>query len=187
MPGKLVALASYVNVPLAEVARLRLEQEGIPVHLDNAETVSALWHMGNAVGYVRLLVPEEHAEQALSLLELDDATSRDSGQAESIPPDADICLSCGAAMSDDQARCTACGWSYSESESEEAPSPDEADAEPAPAAEPGPKPAHRFPISVSRVEGCRRVAIQAWVSLVLGMLLFGLLFGLLACVLSLFR
>jgi hypothetical protein len=66
MPGRLVALASYVDVPLAEVARLRLEQEGIPVHLENAETIFALWHVGNAVGYVRLLVLEEHAERALT-------------------------------------------------------------------------------------------------------------------------
>jgi hypothetical protein len=185
MPGKLVALASYVNVPLAEVARLRLEQEGVPVHLENAETVSALWHMGNAVGYVRLLVPEEHAERALALLEVNDATLHDDQKQESTATDADVCLSCGAAMPDDHARCPACGWSYSESD--ELKSRDDADVDSAPAAEPVPKPAHRFPNTVSRVEGWRRVAIQVWVSLVLGMLLFGLLFGLLACVLPLFQ
>jgi hypothetical protein len=53
MSTKLVALATYDNVPLAELARLRLEQEGIPVQLENAELVNALWHYGNAFGHVR--------------------------------------------------------------------------------------------------------------------------------------
>jgi hypothetical protein len=181
MPGKLVALASYVNVPLAEVARLRLEQEGIPVHLENAETVSALWHYGNAVGYVRLMVPEEHAERALALLEVEDATLRDDGQAASTRSDADVCLSCGAPMSDDQAQCNACGWSYSESE--ETSTLDDAGSDFTPAPAPARKPAPRTPDTASRVEGWRRVAIQVWVSLIVGTLLAGLL----ACLLSLFR
>lgn len=177
MPGKLVALASYVNVPLAEVARLRLEQEGIPVYLENAETVSALWHYGNAVGYVRLMVPEEHAERALALLEVEDATPRNDGQAASTPSDADVCLSCGAPMSDDQEQCNACGWSYSESE--EPSTLDDAVSDLTPARKPVP----RTPDTASRVEGWRRVAIQVWVSLIVGTLLAGLL----ACLLSFFR
>lgn len=181
MSGKLVALASYVNVPLAEVARLRLEQEGIPVHLENAETVTALWHVGNAVGYVRLMVPEEHVEQALALLDVDEAALRDDEQAESAPSEADICLACGAPMSDIEARCSACGWSYSESE--EASAPAGAVAESELPAERSTYPTHPSPKTVSHVAGWRRITLQVWVSLIVGMFLLGLL----ACVLSLFR
>lgn len=175
MPGKLVALASYVNVPLAEVARLRLEQEGIPVHLENAETVNVLWHYGNAVGYVRLMVPEEHVEQARTLLRLSDATviSNDgSAQAD----DADVCLSCGRSMREDQDRCASCGWSYEEASGGR--SPEEINTSEVPPLTV--QPVLRAPKSVSQVRGWRRIAIQIWIFGGLGILLATLVAGLLS-------
>ena len=50
MSGKLVTLVTYDNVPLSDLARLRLEEAGIAVRVENAEIVNALWHYGDALG-----------------------------------------------------------------------------------------------------------------------------------------
>ena len=178
MAGRLVGITTYDNVPLAEIARLQLEQEGIPVHLENAEVVSALWYAGNAVGYVRLTVPEEHAQQALALLKGNEPPALRQDAAD-LATDKDICLSCGAPMRDDQASCSACGWSYSDNT--DAPSPDNADRPSGPA--PARGPLRHVEGSTSHVQGWRRIAIQVWRCAMLGLFLATLS----GCVLSMFH
>ncbi len=52
----------------AELARLRLETEGIEAFLIDTETVAMAWHFGQAVGGIKLQVRHEDAGQALSIL-----------------------------------------------------------------------------------------------------------------------
>jgi len=164
MSNELVAIATYDNVPLAEIARLRLEEEGIPVHLDNAEVVTALWYAGNAVGYVKLMVPEEYAPRARELLQgVEDMASGDGPDGRHA--DADACLSCGAPMEEDETNCRSCGWSFSDSPDIAEPRQSDQTAEPD----------DDGSGSGSHVQGWRRIAIQVWLCIIIGSFLAGIL------------
>jgi hypothetical protein len=111
MADRLVTIARYPNAASAEIARIRLEESGIAVRIVNAETVTALWHVGTALGDVQLVVAEEHAERAsglLSTLEPLDESRQATEAADGTP----LCLACGAEFPTDTDRCPACGWSY---------------------------------------------------------------------------
>jgi hypothetical protein len=113
MTGKLVTVATYNNVPLSEIARLRLENAGIPVRVENADIVNALWHLSSAIGGVRLSVDEEQAPAASALI----AEIRESCL---LNPDDNLaespltCLACGAQFPPDANRCEKCGWSFAD-------------------------------------------------------------------------
>jgi predicted RNA-binding Zn-ribbon protein involved in translation (DUF1610 family) len=78
MNETLKTIASYENVLLAEMARGRLESEGILAFIHDSQIVGMNWIMSNAVGGVKLAVrieDEKHARQILSTsvgLELED-------------------------------------------------------------------------------------------------------------------
>lgn len=74
MPG-LVTVAAYDDLSFAYMAKARLESEGIPCFLANEHLVGVQWLYSNAVGGIKVQVPEAVAEEALALLtgDLDDA------------------------------------------------------------------------------------------------------------------
>jgi hypothetical protein len=104
MPNDLITIATYGSPEEAEVARNALQAEGLQAFLDGVATVGNFWHMGNAVGGVRLLIAEADAERALSVLRTpeDDTSARDDlGEwicprcASPVGLDFDVCWSCG--------------------------------------------------------------------------------------------
>ena len=68
MTERLVTVATFETPFEAEVAKGRLESEGHTVFLADAETVTANWLYSNAVGGVRVQVPEPEADQARASL-----------------------------------------------------------------------------------------------------------------------
>lgn len=63
-----VCVASYLNSCEAELARVRLAQEDIPAFLENAGLVLWGWYYSNAVGGVKVFVPESETDRAWSIL-----------------------------------------------------------------------------------------------------------------------
>ena len=92
MSEKLVTVGAYSMPWQADIARATLEAEDIPAFLADANMVSMNWLYSNAIGGIRVEVPEEFAEQAIKVL---------SSQSESIDDlpaeeeDAIICPKCG--------------------------------------------------------------------------------------------
>ncbi len=65
---RLVHVASYLNSAEAELARVRLAMDNIPVWLENATLVLWCWYYSDAVGGVKVFVPEPEAERAWTIL-----------------------------------------------------------------------------------------------------------------------
>ena len=61
-----VTIAKYPFRTAAEAARMRLEAEGVPVFLSDAEIVDL--SLGNALGWIKLQVPAADAERAAAIL-----------------------------------------------------------------------------------------------------------------------
>lgn len=141
MSDEPVTVATYRFAPKAEMARVFLEQEGITAFVADAELVTTDWLLGGAVGHVKLQVPASQAARANELVQqhpqvLDRGRRRGNswwylllipfgllfqvfnlGRRESASAeDAVRCLSCGAAMTDADEKCPACGWTYASNE-----------------------------------------------------------------------
>ncbi len=69
MADKLVTIASFRFLAEAEAARMHLEGAGVPAFLSDKEVVNIDWLLGNAIGYIKLQVPESQAEAAQAILE----------------------------------------------------------------------------------------------------------------------
>ncbi len=70
--GDLVTIASYPDAIKAHLARGRLEAEGIPAVVADEYYISANWMMSNAIGGVKVQVPERFVASAAQVLrELD--------------------------------------------------------------------------------------------------------------------
>jgi predicted RNA-binding Zn-ribbon protein involved in translation (DUF1610 family) len=65
---KMVAVQVYHNYMEANIARGMLAEEGIDAFLDNENTMTIIPMLGTAGGGIRLMVPEQQKEQALSIL-----------------------------------------------------------------------------------------------------------------------
>jgi hypothetical protein len=119
MTHQLITIETFRTLPDAVLAQHRLEHEGITVFLADQETVNMDWFLGNAIGQIKLQVPDNQAVAAKTIV---DQMQRDRQTYDSRPDDprTTACLSCGAAMPDDSTRCAACGWSYESDESEPA-------------------------------------------------------------------
>jgi hypothetical protein len=65
---KLVTVASFTKLPEAEAVRLMLESRGITCFLSNAEIVAMDWLISNAVGGIKVQVPEAQVERAVKVL-----------------------------------------------------------------------------------------------------------------------
>lgn len=68
MPSDLVELARFPSSAEACIARGQLECEGIRAELAGEAAASWLWHVGTAIGGVRLLVSREDADRAMDIL-----------------------------------------------------------------------------------------------------------------------
>lgn len=114
MEDQLVTVETYQFLPQAQAAKLQLEGNGITVFLADAETVNMDWLLGNAIGNIKLQVPAEQADQALTFLDEMREKARERREAEEEEDDDERvkCLACGAKIPENQARCPSCGWSY---------------------------------------------------------------------------
>jgi hypothetical protein len=61
-------IATFRDLADAEVASASLEAAGIPNVLADAQTIGVAWHYSNALGGVRLHVPEASASEARAML-----------------------------------------------------------------------------------------------------------------------
>ncbi len=68
---RLETIARFRDVPASQLARCRLEADGIQVSLLGVNHVSINWLASQAIGGIRLQVPAEDAERARELLEQD--------------------------------------------------------------------------------------------------------------------
>jgi hypothetical protein len=62
-------IANFPDVATAEMARSMLEAESIYATIPDAEMAGLGWHIGTALGGVRLQVPPEYAQSAAVILE----------------------------------------------------------------------------------------------------------------------
>jgi hypothetical protein len=111
MSNTLVTVAQYRSQVSADVARLALVHAGIDafVHDTNVSTINVLWR--NAVGWVKLQVPEDRLLEARALLEATPGLLwQEHPEGEKISDDA--CLACGQLIPSGEDRCPACGWSF---------------------------------------------------------------------------
>ncbi|MFW6456759.1 MAG: hypothetical protein ACOC0A_00545 [Planctomycetota bacterium] len=69
MTDELVTVATFDTPTAAGFMRSQLEAEGIRVYTANEEVVGLAWHLGNAVGGIKLQVVEDDAQRAISILE----------------------------------------------------------------------------------------------------------------------
>jgi hypothetical protein len=112
-----VTVATFTTLPEAEAAKLHVESEGIPANIVDAEIVSMDWLLGNAVGYIKLQVPQSHAHTVATLLESQRADRRRRRELAEGRPEEDLCLACGAAMGGSTA-CPQCGWTWTDASQE---------------------------------------------------------------------
>ncbi|MGO8691702.1 MAG: hypothetical protein ACLQLG_18940 [Thermoguttaceae bacterium] len=101
-PDDLVAVASCLDPPRADLVRMALAREGIPTALGNANYLSWFWHCSNAVGGVPVYVRYREAQRACEVL----AAAR-AKLAESLPPW--TCPSCGQQVAGRWSACWQCG------------------------------------------------------------------------------
>lgn len=67
----MVTIASYSFPYEAQIARAKLECAGIQAFIADEHTINTQWLYSNAMGGVRLQVPESLAEQAIKVLDED--------------------------------------------------------------------------------------------------------------------
>jgi len=87
----LSTIASYSFPYEAQIARARLDAEGIPAFVADEQTINMQWLYSNAMGGVRLQVPEQFAAQAIEILAQDHSAELEQGQGT----DAVQCKDCG--------------------------------------------------------------------------------------------
>ena len=66
-----VVAETYSFLYEAQIAKTQLEAAEIPARIENEHTINMDWLYSNALGGVRLLVPESYAEEAKALLAQD--------------------------------------------------------------------------------------------------------------------
>lgn len=95
MAGGLITVAQYRDLTEAGLAKSKLEAAGITCFLDNEYTIGANWLYSNALGGVKLNVPEENAEEAKAIIE-ETTEPVEQEEAEGLLPES-ACPACGAA------------------------------------------------------------------------------------------
>jgi len=96
-PARLAVASAFTSVHEAELARSVLEAAGIEAVLADDHLVSMTWTYSNAVGGVKVMVPEDRLDEARSLLQsqavvMDRPPATDSEAADAI---SDACQQCG--------------------------------------------------------------------------------------------
>lgn len=102
MSTDLIPVASFVTAAQAAAAKVALEAEGISCFLKDTNVVSM--DLGNAVGYVKLLVAADDAERANELLRTPFVDWPSFASSE-----APRCLQCGDELATGHERCRHCG------------------------------------------------------------------------------
>ncbi|MBU1138189.1 MAG: DUF2007 domain-containing protein [Proteobacteria bacterium] len=93
----LTIIASYRDLPLAELAKSKLESEGIPCFLLNKNIIALNWLYSNALGGVELQVRTEDVENALKILKDDHSSDLLDIENEFPEPEqGDLCTNCGS-------------------------------------------------------------------------------------------
>ncbi len=88
----LVTIASYSMPYEAHIAKSRLDSEGIPAFIADEHTINMQWLYSNALGGVKLQVPEPYAEAAIEILQ----ENREEALIEEQGVDQEICPHCGS-------------------------------------------------------------------------------------------
>jgi len=86
MTSSLKVVAKYGTPEEAHLIRNRLEAAGIPAFLDGEMSAGWAWHFANAMGGVKVLVPEEHFAAAEAVLAPGDGPPTASAVAEAESP-----------------------------------------------------------------------------------------------------
>lgn len=68
---KWMVIAQYSFPYEAHIAKARLESVGIPAYIENEHTINMYWLYSNALGGVRVLVPDEQVDRARYLISQD--------------------------------------------------------------------------------------------------------------------
>jgi hypothetical protein len=90
-------IASYRDLPLAELAKAKLESEGIYCHLLNKHHIGINWLYSQALGGVEVQVPTEDAEKANKILLKDESIYLDNEELEFFEAsECDLCVYCGS-------------------------------------------------------------------------------------------
>ncbi|MCW7753385.1 hypothetical protein OOT00_05220 [Desulfobotulus sp. H1] len=94
---RFASIASFRDLPLAELAKAKLESEGLYCHLLNRHHVGMNWLYSEAIGGVQLQVRSEDIKLAESILARDESGLLEEGAldfpaAENIM----VCIACGA-------------------------------------------------------------------------------------------
>jgi hypothetical protein len=110
MTTKLVKIAEYRFTQEADTAKMFLEAAGIPAFIEDAETLAMDWLLGNAIGYIKLKVPEDQVDRAREVLMVQQENWEREKAAQSSMEGK--CLSCAAPMNDDADKCPQCGWTW---------------------------------------------------------------------------
>lgn len=64
----IVCITTFAKSEEAHLGRLRLERDGIPAYVADEHLLQLDWRLTNAIGGVRLMVGEEHVDEALAIL-----------------------------------------------------------------------------------------------------------------------
>jgi hypothetical protein len=79
MENQLVTLGTFPNLESARFIRNLLDAEGIRSYLADETTGGMLWHLGNAIGWIKLQVAETDLPRAQEILEAQRQTLDDLG------------------------------------------------------------------------------------------------------------
>ncbi|MDJ0811692.1 MAG: DUF2007 domain-containing protein [Desulfobacterales bacterium] len=95
--NRFVTIASFRDLPLAELAKTKLESEGITSFLENKNHISINWLYSFALGGVQVKVRQDDAEKASQILNADFTSELDEIE-DTLPPidQNDLCRKCGS-------------------------------------------------------------------------------------------
>jgi hypothetical protein len=85
MADKHVIVASFPTPHEAQLAKMQLESADIPAYVSDEMTVGMVWHMGTALGGVKLHVAEADAQRAEAILSGSDPTDKADHPLEATP------------------------------------------------------------------------------------------------------
>lgn len=91
----LVVVAAFTNVHEAQFAQGVLDAAGIDAVLDNEHVISMDWALSNAVGGVKVLVPEDRLEEARQILATAAIVAKEDQPPAAAPAAGDVCWKCG--------------------------------------------------------------------------------------------
>jgi len=104
MPA-LVTLRTFDNYVTAHIVKSKLEAEGIHCVLKDENTITLQWHIGNAIGGIKLQVPADQVHIADHILQETEQEAQqqsetigfwDDEDMDQLDPNNRICIHCGS-------------------------------------------------------------------------------------------